>query len=138
MCYAKARLDELATLRRYLELGEDYRFFTKLFPPTEAKERGIEKILLSSELRRLLVQFAGMTSSKLLHRVCGYLFHFSREMEHQASALDSKYYGKTKRAVNLRKSAAKLYLLRHDMLEARQIPVSILPPSMKTPEVEAA
>lgn len=138
MCYAKARLDELVTLRRHLELGEDYKFFTKLFPPTEAKEPGIEKILLSSELRNLMTMFAGMTSDKLLYRVRGYLLHFSREMERQALALDNEFYGKTKRAVDLRKSAAKLNRLRYDMLEARQAPVSTTPPQLEVPEVEAA
>ncbi len=138
MCYAKARLDELTALRRHLELGEDYKFFTKLFPPTEAKEPGIEKILLSSELRNLLTIFAGMTSETLAHRTRGYLLFYMEELMRQARALDCEFHGPNKKSVDLRKSATKLLRLRYDMLEARHAPVSTLPPSLEAPEVEAA
>lgn len=138
MCYAKARLDELTVLHLHLELGEDYKFFIKLFPPTEAKEPGIEKILLSSELRNLLIQFAGTTSDKLLQRVRGYLLRYSEELEREAWALDSEYHGPNKRSWDLRKSARKLHRLRYDMLEAQQAPASTPAPPMADPEAEAA
>jgi hypothetical protein len=139
---AAHRLEELKTLQKLLEQGEEQKFFELLFPEPEEHGSSIyrtamEEIVLSSKKRELIRQFARLANDNLAGKARAIIYRYMHVLGDEAVSEDTRFQTTTKRAVSAAKALQILHRLRDDMQDARQIRTSTPPPSEDL-EIKAA